>query len=68
MLPRFSREKSEKQKTVPLYSVREAPISISNNKTVVITPLSLVTITCHMTQKKGNGIPLKTKRFHRFSH
>jgi hypothetical protein len=53
--------KNKKLCKVPLYSVKEAPITISNNKTVVIPPLSPLTITCHVTQKKGNRIPLKPK-------
>ena len=46
---------------VPLLSVKEAPVTISNNKAVVIPPYSPVTITCHVTQKPNNGIPLQTK-------
>jgi hypothetical protein len=37
------------------------PTTISNNKSFVIPPQSPITVTCHVTRKGGNGIPLKPK-------
>ena len=53
--------KNHKLCKVPLLSIREAPITISNNKAVVIPPQSPIVITCHVTKKQNNGIPLQPK-------
>ena len=53
--------KNKKLCKVPLYSIREMPTSISNNKAFVVPPQSPITVTCHVTRKGGNGVPLKPK-------
>jgi hypothetical protein len=40
--------KNQKLCKVPLLSVREAPVTISNNRAVVIPPYSQAAITCHV--------------------
>ena len=53
--------KNKKLCKVPLYSIREMPTTISSNKAFVVPPQSPITVTCHVTRKGGNGVPLKPK-------
>ena len=46
---------------VPFTTVVKKPIQLSNNKRIVIPPLSPANILCHITQRKGNGYKPTTK-------
>ena len=42
------------------------PTTISNNKAFVIPPQSPITVTCHVTRKGGNGLPLNPRGINSF--
>ena len=58
--------KNKKLCKVPLFSLKETPTTISNNRAFVVPPQSPLVVRCHVTRKEGNGIAPMTKGSTRF--